>query len=126
MRFCFILLLVLGGIATDDQRFVLALPVLINAVLLIEFGATLRAGSMPMIERLARMQETSLDEAQQRHCRHWTGAWCAFFLLNGGTAAVHPYRRLAAALTHGQAFGAVEAGHSLVIDGDPLPSEQDV
>lgn len=83
-----ILLLVIGGIATGDQRFVLALPVLINAVLLIEFGATLRAGSMPMVERLARMQETSLDEAQQRHCRHWTGAWCAFFLLNGGTAAV--------------------------------------
>jgi uncharacterized membrane protein len=80
------LVLVVGGIVTDDQRFVLALPVLINAVLLVEFGATLRAGATPMIERFARMQEPALSEAQQAHCRQWTGAWCAFFLGNGATA----------------------------------------
>lgn len=83
-----ILVLVLGGIATDDRRFVLALPVLINAVLLIEFAATLRAGATPMIERFARMQEPDLDAAKQRHCRRWTAAWCAFFLANGSAAAV--------------------------------------
>lgn len=82
-----ILMLVIGGIATDDGRFVLALPVLINGVLLLEFGATLRAGATPMIERFARMQEPELDAAKQRHCREWTGAWCAFFLVNGATAA---------------------------------------
>lgn len=81
-------MLVLGGIATDDRRFVLALPVLINAVLLVEFGSTLRAGATPMIERFARMQEPALDDAKVRHCRQWTGAWCAFFLLNGTAAAL--------------------------------------
>ncbi|AKF11195.1 hypothetical protein [Sandaracinus amylolyticus] len=81
------LLLIFGGIATDDRRFLLALPVMINAVLLVEFGSTLRAGATPMIERFARMQEPELDEAKQRHCRQWTWAWCVFFLLNGGTAA---------------------------------------
>lgn len=81
------LLLILGGIATDDRRFLLALPVLINAVLLVEFGSTLRAGATPMIERFARMQEPELGPAKIAHCRQWTGRWCAFFLVNGGTAA---------------------------------------
>ncbi len=81
------LLLALGGIATDDRRFVLALPVLINAVLLLEFGATLRAGSTPMIERFARMQEPELDAGKQRHCRQWTIGWCVFFVFNGAIAA---------------------------------------
>jgi uncharacterized membrane protein len=80
------LLLVLGGIATDDRRFVLALPVLINGVLLLEFGATLRAGATPMIERFARMQEPELDAAKQRHCRQWTAGWAAFFAVNGAVA----------------------------------------
>lgn len=82
-----ILLLIALGIATDDRRFLLALPVLINAVLLLEFGSTLRAGSTPMIERFARMQEPELDEAKVAHCRQWTGRWCAFFLGNGAMAA---------------------------------------
>lgn len=81
------LLLILGGIATDDRRFLLALPVMINAVLLVEFGSTLRAGATPMIERFARMQEPELDARKLRHCRQWTWRWSAFFLLNGGTAA---------------------------------------
>jgi uncharacterized membrane protein len=75
------------GIATGDGRFVLALPVLINLVLLAEFGATLRSGATPMIERFARMEEPDLDAPKQRHCRQWTAAWCAFFLVNGATAA---------------------------------------
>ncbi|UJR85396.1 hypothetical protein [Sandaracinus amylolyticus] len=82
------LLLIFGGIATDDRRFLLALPVMINAVLLVEFGSTLRAGATPMIERFARLQEPELDEPKQRHCRQWTWAWCTFFLLNGSTAAI--------------------------------------
>ncbi|MDQ3032091.1 MAG: hypothetical protein M3Y87_06720 [Myxococcota bacterium] len=81
-------MLVIGGIATDDRRFVLALPVLINAVLFVEFGSTLRAGATPMIERFARMREPELDAAKVGHCRQWTGAWCAFFLLNGAAAAL--------------------------------------
>jgi uncharacterized membrane protein len=82
-----ILCLLLGGIATDDPRFVLALPVLINAVLLIEFGSSLRVGSTPMIERFARLQDPDLDPPKQRHTRQWTIAWCAFFVGNGAIAA---------------------------------------
>jgi uncharacterized membrane protein len=80
-------LLILGGVITDDRRFVLAMPVLINAVLLIEFGSTLRAGATPMIERFARMQEPELDHAKRAHCRRWTARWCVFFVINGAIAA---------------------------------------
>lgn len=83
-----ILLLVVLGILTDDPRFVLALPVLINAVLLLTFGETLRAGAVPMIERFARMQEKELSDEKRAHCRRWTGIWCGFFVANGAAAAL--------------------------------------
>lgn len=83
-----ILCLVLGAIATDDARVLLALPVLVNAVLLVEFASTLRSGATPMIERFARMQEPALDARQIAHCRRWTVAWSAFFVVNGTVAAV--------------------------------------
>ena len=82
-----ILCLVVLGIATDDARYVLALPVLINTVLLATFGASLRAGAVPMIERFARMQTSALSDAQRAHCRRWTTRWCAFFVANGAIAA---------------------------------------
>jgi uncharacterized membrane protein len=81
-----ILVLVVLGAVTDDPRFVLAMPVLVNAVLLFTFGETLRAGQMPIIERFARMQEKELSEAKQAHCRRWTAIWCGFFVVNGGIA----------------------------------------
>lgn len=81
-----ILVLVVLGAATDDPRFVLAMPVLVNLVLLFTFGETLRSGQMPIIERFARMQEKDLSEAKQAHCRRWTGIWCVFFVANAGTA----------------------------------------
>lgn len=85
-------LMVLGlvtlGVVLDDPRYVLAMPVLINAVLLATFGATLAPGAMPMIERFARMQEPALDARKQAHCRQFTWVWCVFFALNGGTAAL--------------------------------------
>ncbi len=82
-----ILVLITLGIVTDDARFMLALPVLINAVLLVTFGQTLRAGEVPMIERFARLQEPKLSDAQAAHCRRWTARWCAFFVVNGAIAA---------------------------------------
>lgn len=82
-----ILALLTLGAVLDDARFVLAMPVLVNAVLLLEFAGTLRAGATPMIERFARMQEPELSEEKQRHCRAWTVAWCVFFVANGATAA---------------------------------------
>lgn len=83
-----ILILMVLGMSTNDRRFVLALPVLINAVLLIEFARTLRHGATPMIERFARMQVPELDAPRQEHCRQWTALWCLFFGINGGSAAI--------------------------------------
>ena len=79
--------LVVCGIVTDDARFMLALPVLINAVLFVTFASSLRAGSQPMVERFARMQEPALTPDKAAHCRTWTQLWSAFFVLNGGVAA---------------------------------------
>jgi uncharacterized membrane protein len=70
----------------DEQGFVLAVPVAMNGVLLLGFAATLRRGSVPMIERFARLQVAELTPPQQAWCRHWTVIWCAFFVLNGATA----------------------------------------
>jgi uncharacterized membrane protein len=79
--------LIVLGVILDDRRYVLAMPVLINAVLLLSFGATLVPGAMPMIERFARMQEPALSAAKQAHCRQFTWVWCAFFVANAATAA---------------------------------------
>lgn len=83
-----ILALVGLGVVLDDARYVLAMPVLINAVLLVTFGATLAPGAMPMIERFARMQDPALDAPKAAHCRQFTWVWCVFFVLNGTTAGV--------------------------------------
>ncbi len=70
----------------NSTGLILVVPVLINALLLISFGATLRRGSMPMIERFALLQEDHLTNAQREWCRLWTRIWCGFFVLNGTTA----------------------------------------
>ncbi|MFT3921050.1 MAG: hypothetical protein QM778_00815 [Myxococcales bacterium] len=64
----------------DDPRLVLALPVLINVALLIQFGLSLRG--TPMVERFARMQDPNLGPAQVVYCRTVTLVWCGFFVLN--------------------------------------------
>ena len=87
LRVPIVVALVVGlGVLTDDARFVLAMPVLINAVLLVTFAGSLRG--VPMIERFARMQEPELSEAQRAHCRQVTWAWIFFFFLNGLCAAL--------------------------------------
>jgi uncharacterized membrane protein len=70
----------------DERRFVLALPVLINAVLLFNFASSLR--STPLVERFARMQDPALGPEQVRYCRSVTVVWCMFFLLNGALSGV--------------------------------------
>jgi uncharacterized membrane protein len=70
----------------DERRFVLALPVLINAVLLFNFASSLR--STPLVERFARMQDPELGPEQVRYCRAVTVVWCMFFLLNGALSGV--------------------------------------
>lgn len=81
---------ILGLIGTsvllDDPRFVLALPVLINLALLAQFALSLRG--VPLVERFARLTETSLSDAQIAYCRTVTKVWCGFFVVNGATAGL--------------------------------------
>lgn len=74
------------GVVFDDARFVLAMPVLINLVLLVTFAGSL--WGTPMVERFARMQDPELGPAQVAYCRVVTRVWCGFFVLNGATSAV--------------------------------------
>lgn len=82
-----IMTVLLLGVAYDDARFVLVMPVLINVGLLVTFASSLR-GPMPLIERFARMQQTELSAAQRAHCRQATSAWVVFFALNASVAGV--------------------------------------
>lgn len=89
LRVPLVVLVVVGlGVALDDPRLVLAMPVLINATLLVTFGASLR-GPVTLIERFARMKEKGeLSKAQVAHCRQVTWAWCGLFVINGGASAL--------------------------------------
>ncbi len=69
----------------NDQRFVLALPVLINGALFVQFALSLRA--IPMVERFARLQDPNLGPAQIAYCRRVTQVWCVFFVLNACMSA---------------------------------------
>ena len=80
-----VLVVVLSG-WLEEPRLLLLLPTLINAVLLVTFGSTLRAGAVPMVERFARLMDGDLTSAQQSYCRTVTWVWCLFFVANGGTA----------------------------------------
>ncbi len=70
----------------DDEGLVLVVPVVINVLLLVTFGATLRSGARPMIERFARLVEPDLGTDKQAWCRAWTMIWCGFFVANGAVA----------------------------------------
>lgn len=72
----------------DAAGFLLLVPVLINTLFLAVFGWSLRAGSMPAVERFARLQEETLSAEQAAWCRLWTIVWCVFFVANGTTALV--------------------------------------
>lgn len=80
------LLLVLAAVF-EDRRFILTLPVLINAVLLWGFAGSLR-GPTSIVERFARIQNPSLSETEAAYCRTVTVVWSGFFILNGSVAAV--------------------------------------
>jgi len=90
-----ILTVVALSVVFDDPRFVLAMPVLINLVLLATFASSLFA-ERTIIERFARMhrarlernEDVTLTRAEVAHCRQATWAWCAFFVLNAGVAAL--------------------------------------
>jgi uncharacterized membrane protein len=88
--------LLLVGSLFDDRRFVLALPVVTNVVLLAHFATSLRARSpnaawsnarIPVAERFARAMEDDLSPAQVAYCRRVTIVWCIFFVFNGTVTA---------------------------------------
>ena len=97
------------AVAVDDQRVVLALPVLINVVLLTTFASTLR-GEVSMIERFARMQVDDLSPAEVTYCRRVTWLWCGLFVVNGvviGALAITGALELWTLWTGGVAYGLV-------------------
>ena len=75
------LLLVSLGVALNSVQPLLLVPVVINATLLVAFGATLWDGP-PLIERFARLQHADLTPAEVSWCRTWTKHWSAFFAIN--------------------------------------------
>lgn len=100
-------LLVLGA-AFDDERFVLATPVVVSLALLAVFGASLRGPGPTQIEAFARLQEPDLSPAQVAHCRQATVAWCVFFVANAAIAgglALAGARAAWALYTGGIAYG---------------------
>jgi len=74
---------ILAGIAWDDHRAMLALPVVMSAAMLVTFVTSL-FGEMPIIERFARLQNPDLPQEHLPYIRAVTIAWCGFFVLNGG------------------------------------------
>jgi uncharacterized membrane protein len=66
----------------QQSQWLLYYPVVVNAVLLLLFAASLYRPP-PIIERLARLTEPDLPEAGVRYTRKVTQVWCLFFFLNG-------------------------------------------
>lgn len=60
-------------------------PVMVNAMLLAIFGASLHRGR-PVVERLARLRNPDLPAAGVRYTRNVTRVWCGFFAINGAIA----------------------------------------
>ncbi|ELR8777215.1 hypothetical protein QMJ61_004395 [Escherichia coli] len=67
------------------HQLLLFYPVVVNAVMLAVFGGSLWS-AMPIVERLARLQEPDLPEKGVRYTRYVTEIWCGFFIINGGIA----------------------------------------
>ncbi len=68
-----------------SHQLLLFYPVVVNAVMLAVFGGSLWS-TMPIVERLARLQEPDLPEKGVRYTHRVTQAWCLFFIFNGSIA----------------------------------------
>lgn len=81
-----------------DGRLLLALPVLVNLMLLGSFASSMRAGAVPTVQRFALLELARRDpggrlsEAAVAHCRRMNLVWCGFFVLNGFVAGVLAWR----------------------------------
>lgn len=70
----------------DDGRVLMALPVLINLLLLGVFGLSLRA-EQTYVERIARLTDRHFTPEKVRHCRQVTWVWVGFFVVNSAVTA---------------------------------------
>ncbi|GAB3274139.1 hypothetical protein [Parahaliea aestuarii] len=80
-----LLALALGAWASGSEHWFRFYPVLVNALLLGLFAASLWRGP-PVAERLARLQEAELPPEAVAYTRRVTQVWCAFFAVNGAIA----------------------------------------
>jgi uncharacterized membrane protein len=80
-----IALLSLGTLVSGSPAFLQQMPVLISALLLVTFVASL-VRPPPMIERYARMITPDLSEGEIRHCRAVTWVWIVFLVGNAAIA----------------------------------------
>ena len=67
------------------HQLLLLYPVVVNVVMLAVFGGSLWS-TMPIIERLARLQEPNLPLQAVRYTRRVTQVWSGFFIVNGSVA----------------------------------------
>jgi uncharacterized membrane protein len=74
----------LAPLASASLRYVPTLALLWLAVF---FGRTLRAGAVPLVERVARVGKPALSAPLCRYTRALTALWCAYFVVAAITAA---------------------------------------
>jgi uncharacterized membrane protein len=79
--------LIAAGIALDDRRLLLLLPVVVSAYLFGTFAWSLRHGP-PMIERFARLVEADLPAFTLPYCRATTILWSVFLAANAAVVAI--------------------------------------
>lgn len=77
-----LILVLVHALLSGDPQSLKFYPVAVNATLLIVFTSSLNSG-MPVVERLARLQDPELPEAAVTYTRRVTSIWCVFFLCNG-------------------------------------------
>lgn len=71
---------------SNDPVWVLAYPVMVNALMLAVFVVSL-LHPPSLIERMARLRQPDLPAEGVAYCRRVTQVWCAFFVSNGTIAA---------------------------------------
>lgn len=71
------------NLLTDTVYALYLPPLLINSALMIVFALTLRHGSMPLVERLMRMEypDAELPAALVRYARQLTRIWVGYFAI---------------------------------------------
>lgn len=63
----------------DEAALWRAASALMLGWLAIFFGRTLRAGQLPLIERIARVSDPAMSGELRRYTRRLTAVWCAYF-----------------------------------------------